>query len=148
VWLGRITSESLALLPAVAPTLDNVALGCLALVHDAGYTLVFTQHGRPVLYRFRGLDGGLGEAQRASIVARDLRLTRAFVADQLPVAQLGRVVLAAPAGAVGAWQGLLAEGLGRGAEAVESLQLPLVAAERVGWSEVAPLLGAARQEVA
>jgi hypothetical protein len=148
VWVGRITSESLALLPAVAPALDAAALGCLAVVHDAGYTLIFTRQGVPVLYRFRGFDAALGEDQRAASVARDLRLTRAFVAEQLPEAALARVLIAAPPTAVAAWQGWLAAGLGRSAEAVESLQLPLVAAERVAWNDVAPLLGAAREEVA
>jgi hypothetical protein len=147
VWIGRITGESLALLPAVAPALDGEPLACLAAVHAAGYTLVFTHHGEPVLYRFRGFDGGLGEAQRSATVVRDLRLTRAFVAEQLPELPLGRVALAAPSTAAAAWQAWIGEGLGRTAEPIERLQLPLVAAERVTWNEVAPLLGAVRQEV-
>jgi type IV pilus assembly protein PilM len=148
VWIGRITAESLALLPAVAPALSAAPLGALANVHSAGYTLLFTRHGVPVLYRFRALDPGLGDAQRASTVARDLRLTRAFVAEQLPDETLGRMVLAAPAPEVARWQAFLGEGLGRAAEPLEGLGLPLTAAERVTWVEVAPMLGAAREEVA
>ena len=148
VWLGRITAETLALLPAISPALAAVPLGGLANVHEAGYTLLFTRHGQPVLHRFRALEPGLGEAQRASTVARDLRLTRAFVAEQLPDQTLGRMVLAAPSQLAARWQGWLAEGLGRAGEPLEALQLPLTAAERVTWAEVAPLLGAAREEVA
>jgi hypothetical protein len=148
VWVGRITSESLALLPAIAPALDAQPLGCLAAVHAGGYTLLFTRHGAPVLYRFRGFDAALAPDQRAAGVARDLRLTRAFVGEQLPETALGRVLLAAPASEVTAWQRWIDDGLGRPAEPIESLQLPLVAAERVTWNEVAPLLGAVREEVA
>ena len=148
VWVGRITAESLALLPAIAPALATFPLGGVANVHEAGYTLIFTRHGEPVLYRFRALDPGLGEAQRAATVARDLRLTRAFVAEQLPGEALGRMVVAAPGALAARWQGWLAEGLDRVGEPLESLQLPLTAAERVTWAEVAPLLGAAREEVA
>ena len=46
------------------------------------------------------------------------------------------------------WQQWLDAGLGRQGEPLETLRLPLVSAERVGWTEVAPMLGAARQEVA
>jgi hypothetical protein len=147
VWVGRITAESLALLPAIAPALAAVPLGAIANVHEDGYTLLFTRHGEPVLYRFRALDPALGEAQHDATVARDLRLTRAFVAEQFPDETLGRVVLSAPAQLSGRWQGWLGEGLGRPGEPLETLQLPLTAADRVTWAEVAPLLGAAREEV-
>jgi hypothetical protein len=148
VWLGRITAETLALLPAVATALAAAPLGGLANVHESGYTLLFTRHGQPVLYRYRALDAGLGEAQRTATVARDLRLTRAFVAEHLPGEPLDRMVLAAPAPLAARWQAWLGEGLGRAGEPLESLALPLTAAERVTWAEVGPLLGAAREEVA
>jgi len=145
VWLGRITSESLALLPAVGETLSEAPLGALAVVRDGGYTLLFTRRGEPVLYRFKSLD-----EIPSSTVERDLRLTRAFVAEQLPDLAIARVVVAAGDGnrdGVRAWQEWLAAGLGRAGEPLESLRLPLASAERVGWMEVAPMLGAARQEV-
>jgi len=83
-------------------------------------------------------------------VERDLRLTRAFVAEQLPDLVIGRVVVATADGnrdEARAWQEWLAAGLGRAGEPLEALRLPLASAERVGWMEVAPMLGAARQEV-
>lgn len=153
VWLGRVTSESLALLPAVGEVLADAALGALAVVRTGGYTLLFTRRGEPVLYRFKSLDDTLATASQAAAanlqrtVERDLRLTRAFVVEQLPGLALDRVVLAA--GDAGReWQQWLAAGLGRAGEPLEALRLPLVSAERVGWMEVAPMLGAARQEVA
>lgn len=155
VWLGRITSESLALLPAVGEALAEAPLGALAVVRGGGYTLLFTRRGEPVLYRFKSLDEIPSAASSRSTVERDLRLTRAFVAEQLPDLAIGRVVVATgdgnrdPSGRedVRAWQEWLAAGLGRAGEPLEALRLPLASAERVGWMEVAPMLGAAREEV-
>ncbi len=144
VWVGRITNESLALVPAVGDVLAGAQLGALAVVRDGGYTLLFTRRGEPVLYRFKALDDTLATA---STVERDLRLTRAFVAEQLPDLTLDRVVVAATGDSGRGWQQWLGSGLGRDGELLESLRLPLAAAERVGWMEVAPMLGAARQEV-
>jgi len=159
VWLGRITSESLALLPAIGEALAEAPLGALAVVRDGGYTLLFTRRGEPVLYRFKSLDEipsaassrlGASPLGARSTVERDLRLTRAFVAEQLPDLAIGRVVVATGDGnrdEARAWQEWLAAGLGRAGEPLEALRLPLASAERVGWMEVAPMLGAARQEV-
>lgn len=153
VWLGRITSESLALLPAIGEALAEAPLGALAVVRDGGYTLLFTRRGEPVLYRFKSLDeipSAASPRPGASTVERDLRLTRAFVAEQLPDLAIARVVVAtsdANRDEARAWQDWLATGLGRAGEPLESLRLPLASAERVGWMEVAPMLGAARQEV-
>ena len=153
VWLGRITSESLALLPAVGEALAEAPLGALAVVRDGGYTLLFTRRGEPVLYRFKSLDeipSAASSRPGASTVERDLRLTRAFVAEQLPDLAIGRVVVATADSnreEARAWQEWLAAGLGRAGEPLEALRLPLASAERVGWMEVAPMLGAAREEV-
>jgi type IV pilus assembly protein PilM len=145
VWLGRITSESLALLPAVDPALTAAGLAVVAVPHAGGYTLLFTRLGEPVFHRFKGFEGG-ADAGSGS-VARDLRLTRAFVAEQLPEAPLERVVLASPPARAAQWAVWLEEGFGREAEPLESLQLPLSATDRLAWAEVAPMLGAVRQEV-
>ena len=148
VWLGRVTSESLALVPAVGEPLAAAGLGALAVIRDGGYTLLFTRRGEPVLYRFKALDDNQSPSLRASAVERDLRLTRAFVADQLPALTLERLVVAtATAEGARGWQGWLAAGLGQAGEPLEALHLPLASAERVGWMEVAPMLGAARAEV-
>jgi len=147
VWIGRVVSESLALVPAVGEPLTAAQLGALAVVRDGGYTLLFARRGEPVLYRFKALDDSLTPAQRTSATERDLRLTRAFVAEQLPDLALERVVLVAPVEATREWQEWLQSGLGRAGEPIDALRVPLSSAERVTWTEVAPLLGAARQEV-
>jgi type IV pilus assembly protein PilM len=148
VWIGRIISESLALVPAVGEPLADAGLGALAVVRNGGYTLLFSRRGEPVLYRYKSLDDAqAGGAAASATVERDLRLTRAFVADQLPDLALDRVVLAANPETGRGWQEWLGSGLGRAAEPIEALRLPLASAERVGWMEVAPMLGAARQEV-
>jgi hypothetical protein len=154
VWLGRITSESLALLPAVGETLAEAPLGALAVVRGGGYTLLFTRRGEPVLYRFKSREESPSaasplSASSVSTVERDLRLTRAFVAEQLPELAISRVVVAGDSSRdeTRAWQEWLSAGLGRAGEPLESLRLPLASAERVGWMEVAPMLGAAREPV-
>jgi len=147
VWIGRIVSESLALLPAVGEPLQQAKLGALAVVHDAGYTLLFARRGEPVLYRFKALDDSLSPSQRIAAIERDLRLTRAFVGEQLPELPLERAVVVAPTEVARSWQDWLEAGLGRAGESLEALKLPLASAERVTWIEVAPLLGAVRQEV-
>ena len=123
------------------------------MVRGGGYTLLFTRRGEPVLYRFKSREEPASTASAStgssSTVERDLRLTRAFVAEQLPELAISRVVVAGDVGRdeTRAWQEWLAAGLGRAGEPLESLGLPLASAERVGWMEVAPMLGAAREPV-
>jgi hypothetical protein len=147
VWLGRITNESLALLPAL-PQLPNDNLLMVAKVHTGGYTLLFARRGEPILHRFKSLDPALPPDQLAALVQRDLRLTRAFLAEQLPGAVLGGILLAAAPEEQGRWQGWLEGELGEGVEPLERRHLPLRSSEALAWWQIAPLLGAAYQEIA
>lgn len=166
VRIGQITNRSLATIAAIAavagpagrsldgdepPSLDGAPLFWgLLVVEEAGYTLAFVRGAEPVLHRFKGFAGSLPEAARSSFVSRDLKLTRDFLDEQFPGSRLERVVLAAPAELEPPWLERLREGLGQGAAPLDGRHLPPLQAEgaTAPWRELAPLLGAARREVA
>jgi hypothetical protein len=152
VRVGKISNASLALLSAVQPTTaGDGAFSALVLAGDEGYTLIFSRGGEPVLHRYKGFTGNLPDAARASAVGRDLRLTRNFLDEHFPGAALGSVLLLSPPELEPAWLDRLEEGLGRPAAPVDGRHLPPLRAEEPGvppWRSLAPMLGAARQEVA
>lgn len=149
VQLGQITGESLALLGAVHGGEADGGLQGLALVGPAGYSTVFARGGKPVLARYKAAASDLAAEARASMVRRDMRLTRSFVDEQLPELALGPLLLAAPAELGGPWGEWLAEGLGVPVEPLALRHLPAVAGlSDLDLWRVAPLLGAATQEVA
>jgi len=153
IRLGEIANTSLSLLPA----LDAGSAGeltALAVIDDLGYTLVFVRAGEPVLHRYKGFTGGAVEGSRTGFVVRDLKLTRNFLDEHFPGLPLARVLLVAPPAGEPLWIDLLAEGLGEPATALDGRHLPPLRAEEgasgtiPSWRELAPMLGAARQEVA
>jgi hypothetical protein len=159
VRLGRITGESLALLAAVdlPETASDRALPALALVDDAGYALLFARAGWPLLHRYKAAAGapasgsgpGGAPAFDRRLVVRALALTRTFLAAQVPGATISRVVLASPPEAEPAWREWLDEGLGVTSEPLGPEHLPplSVAGPPPVWRDLAPLLGAVREEV-
>ena len=120
-------------------------------VGDEGYTLIFARGGEPVLHRYKGFTGNLPEASRASFVGRDLRLTRNFLDEHFPGAAIGSVLLLAAPELEPLWLDRLEEGLGAPAAPVDGRHLPPLRAEESSvppWRSLAPMLGAARQEMA
>jgi hypothetical protein len=159
VWLGQITNASLALLSAVDD--GRAGLTALTLAEPEGYSLAFARAGEPVLHRFKALGSAMPRAARGSLVNRDLRLTRNFLEQQFPGVPLERALVAAPASLAPDWLDWLSHGLGCPAEVIGEEHLPLApeasAASREAltatglfgsWAELAPLVGAASQEVA
>ncbi len=149
VRLGRITCESLALLAALRPA-DADELLAVALVDAGGYSLLFARGGEPVLHRHKGHTAGLPEVSRGPLVGRDLRLTRSFLAEQLPEVPVARALVAAPAAVERDWLELMSESLAAAAERLGRDHLPPLAAITPApeWRQLAPLLGAATREVA
>ena len=159
IRLGAISNPSLSLLGALRASTDD-ALSTVAVVDDAGYTLIFARPAanglEPVLHRYKAWTGDPSPAARAALVARDLRLTRTFLEENLPGARVAEALLLAapsPAGQSGDdWLGWLRDGLGcparpLGAEQVGAVPGGLPAGV-FGWPmEAAPLLGAACREV-
>jgi hypothetical protein len=151
VRLGQISNASLSMLAAVTrPRGDE--LTALAVVDDDGYALAFVRGDAPVLHRYKAFSGGgLPGGARTGFVVRDLKLTRNFLDEHLPGVPLARVLLAAPPEQEPAWVDLLVEGLGEPAAPLDGRHLPPLRAEEgsvPGWRELAPMLGAVRQEVA
>lgn len=149
VRLGQITSASLALAGALVAE-PGERFTALVVVEEEGFALVFVRGGEPVLHRYKNFTGSLPETARASLVSRDLKLTRNFLEESFPEAGLGRVLLVAPPELEPLWLDRLAEGLGREAAPLDGRHLPPLQGEgtTAPWRELAPLLGAARQEVA
>jgi hypothetical protein len=150
VRLGAISNTSLALLGALPEGREG--LTALALVEEAGYTLVFARGSEPVLHRYKGFTGALPDAARSGIVVRDLRLTRNFLEENLGSAPLARVLLVSPPEQEPVWVDTLSEGLGTAAAPLDGRHLPPLRAEDPvvppSWRDLAPMLGAARREVA
>ena len=149
VRLGLISNTSLSLLGALDARREETV--ALTLVEEHGYTLVFARSGEPILHRYKGFAGGLPEVGRTGLIVRDLKLTRNFLDEQLPGVPLERVLLLAPPEQEPLWVDLLSEGLGEPTAPLDGRSLPPLRAEDTtvpSWRDLAPMLGAARGEVA
>lgn len=149
VHLGQITNESASLLAATRGLLRDVELGVLVVTSETGYGLIFTHRDRPVLHRLKTLAQGLETpAEVGGLVLRDLKLTRAFVADQFGEARMGRVLLIGQESSRETWSGWLTEAFDLPVVPLEPEHLPFR-----GWpgdaqlDELAPMYGAAQQVV-
>ena len=116
---------------------------------SGGYSLTFTQHGEPLLHRFRALDTEMGEEASGKLVLRDLKLTQTFLSEQLPGRELSRVLLLSELGRQRFWLDSLERGLEQYPVALGREQLPLRGQlPDVSPALLAPMLGAACWEVA
>ncbi len=149
VRLGRITSSSLALLSAVElPPASGFT--AVVQVEPEGYTLIFARGSEPMLHRFKAFTGGAPDAAHASYITRDLKLTRNFLDEHFAGAPLGRVLLLAPPETEPMWLERLQEGLGAAVAPIDGRHLPSLRSEdpvAPAWRELAPMLGAVRQEI-
>lgn len=152
VRIGQVLNLSLALLSALADGPAKDELAGLALIGEGGYTLLFARGGEPVLHRYKGSEGGgLPFEARRRLVERDLKLTRTFLDEHLPETPLTRTLLLADDPTTAEiWAGWLETGLGAPVAELGATHLaPLgFATSARRWLQVAPVLGASRQEVA
>lgn len=152
VRLGQVTNASLALLSALSPSsIQAGAFAALVVVGSEGYTLIFARGSEPVLHRYKAFTGTLPEGSRTSFVARDLKLTRNFLDEHFPGSRLGPVLLLAPPELEPSWLDRLEQGLDTPAAPLDGRHLPPLRVEEAAvpaWRDLAPMLGAARQEVA
>lgn len=150
VRLGRITNSSLALLSAVELP-PSGGFAAVVQVEQEGYTLIFARNGEPVLHRYKPFTGGMPDAAHSGYVTRDLKLTRNFLDEHFAGAPLGPVLLLAPPESEPMWLDRLQEGLGSSVAPIDGRHLPSLRSEDAvapSWRELAPMLGAVRQEVA
>ena len=156
VRLGQVTNASLALLSALSPSAQtpvgsSAVFAAVVLVGSEGYTLIFARGSEPVLHRYKAFTGTLPEGSRTSFVARDLKLTRNFLDEHFPGSRLGPVLLLAPPELEPSWLDRLEQGLDTPAAPLDGRHLPPLRVEEAAvpaWRDLAPMLGAARQEVA
>lgn len=156
VRIGRVTNSSLALLSAVelpaAATPNSFA--AVVQVEQEGYTLIFARGNEPVLHRFKPFTGGGpagADGAQAGFITRDLKLTRNFLDEHFPGSALGPVLLLAAPEAEPQWMDRLQGGLGERVAPIDGRHLPSLRSEdpvAPPWRELAPMLGAVRQEVA
>jgi hypothetical protein len=148
VRLGQIAGSTQSLLEALAFHGRLPGLAAVALVQPEGVALVFARDGEPVVWRQKGFTEGLADADRARLLASELRLTRTFLAERVGEERPGIVVLAAPREVEPFWRDVLADGLDCEPLALASEHLPLVG-EGLGAAvaQLAPMLGAACREV-
>lgn len=158
IRIGRITSSSLALLSAVeipAGTSSGGGFSAVVQVESEGYTLIFARGGEPVLHRYKPFTGGMPEGPQVAFVTRDLKLTRNFLHENFPGSTLDPVLLLAPPEEEQNWMERLREGLGEGTAIpsvipIDGRALPSLRSEdpvAPPWREIAPMLGAVRQEI-
>lgn len=149
VHLGAISPRSLALLAGLQPA---EGLTALVVVDAESYALVFGRGaaagGEPVLHRYKAWSAALPLAARRAQVARELRLTRTFLAERFGARDFASVLLLAPPDLAPAWRDWLEEGLAQpprllGGEALR-LADPLAPEPLLA---LGPLAGAACQEV-
>jgi len=147
VRIGRITSSSLALLSAVEIP-ETSGFSAVVQVEPEGYALIFARGSEPVLHRYKPFTGMADAAQ--GFVTRDLKLTRNFLDENFPGPTLSPVLLLAPPDVEPLWMERLQEGLGERAVPIDGRQLPSLRSEdpvAPPWRDLAPMLGAVRQEV-
>jgi hypothetical protein len=111
IRLGLVTNVSLSLMQVVQKRVGQDGLFAVVSVHEEGYALAFARAGRPVLHRYKTIDAGRNGTDALKVM-RELKLTRAFLADRLPAAELKTAHLLAPEALEAQWTGWLEEGLG------------------------------------
>lgn len=149
IEIGSITNTTLALLSSLEPAVGPEDLAALVSTDGETYTLSFFRAGEPLIYRFKALTEEMPADARQHNVLRDLRVTGSFMREHFPQLPLQRVFLAAPPEIEHDWIRWIESELAIAPEPLTFDHFPM-AHGNVGtaWLETAPLLGAARLEVA
>lgn len=103
VQVGRIRNRTLSMLSA-APGLADREVALAIQVGPASWSLLATVRGEPVLARVRPRPSA---AEGLDSLIRELRLSRAWLADALPRRQLERIVLVCEPDEYSGWAHLL-----------------------------------------
>lgn len=148
IHLGLVTNDSLGCLSAARDALRDVELGAVAVVSEAGYSLIFVLRGEPILQRFKALPQLAGDEPPAGLVQKDLQLTEIYLREQLTQLTLGRVLLVSPPEIEARWVDWLSESFNQPAHVLRPEHVPLaLPATSPSIHELGPLFGVARMEV-
>ncbi len=145
IQLGAVRNVSMAMANLVDPLADE-ALDVLVLPGDQEYSLLASMGDSPVLYRYKQLEGVGDEVASGRLILREMKLTAAFLREQLGDRSLERVVVLGD----GRWPALVAEALDCQPQVLSENALgswPVQASE-LSLQQRAALYGAALQEVA
>lgn len=147
IKISWISNESLALLPAL-PREGQTGLNGVMMVRPDSYTLLLSDPRGLLLYRVKSLLGAISEPRQQAAVQQDLRLTTTFMQNHFQEGSLERLWLLSPTSDEPAWLELLGAAFGGVVVPLRAAELPLAGElPSVSLTEVAPLLGAAAQEV-
>jgi len=152
VHIGCVSTPSLALAAGLRAAMASPGVEVEVMAGEEDYAIVLVREGEIALHRYRAWSARVPVEARESLVRSDLSLVANFMADELPGAELGRVLLHRRPGAQDdepVWLAWLSDALGRPAALLESQHLPLAVATLPGaWRAAAPLVGGACLEVA
>ena len=146
IHLGRVVPRTAALVPAVVDATREAGPWALASVTAGGYTLAFAPGPGPAVFRAKTVDPGADPDRVRPSVLQDLRLTRAFVREQLGSDSFREVFLVAPEDVRPRWASWLEEGLGVAPLLVVSRSLP-ASDVTLPVEDAGPLVGAVLEEI-
>ncbi len=148
VRIGLVVNASLALCQALKQVAATAKRLGLVLAGKAGYSLVFTRGGEMTFHRFRAigdLEAGNGDA---TLITRDLRLTRDFLVRETAEPLPDGFLIAAPPASEERWVEWVTRAFEVEASGLRPAHLPIrgdVPQPRL--PDIAPLLGAACHKV-
>ncbi len=145
IRIGQIASRTLYLSSYLS---DDYEDSLIALVEGDDYSLLFMSEGVPVLVRYRTFPLAADDTASAEHVARDLRLIRSYLTENLPDRRFSDGLVCGPAETASAWVELLEEGFGLKARVLGESDADLGSAPPgMPWHQLLPLFAAATQEV-
>lgn len=148
VKVGHVTSETLALMGALARREDRAHVELLSVVHTDGYTLTMLEEGRPVLHRYKVLDAGAVPADALErMVRRELQLTIGFLTDRVPGSRVDRAFLVSVPEHEAEWLSRLEDAVGE-VVSIDGAGLGVHTSLDTPWHRVAPMVATALEEVA
>ena len=148
VRLGLVVNCSLALSRALGHQAEDGEKAGFVFAARTGYSLVFTRGGELIFHRFRAIGDDEADDGAATLIARDLRLTRDFLARETDQSPSDGFVIVAPPAIEERWRQWVTSAFGVEAAPMRPRHLPIRGEVPQGrLADVALLLGAACHEV-
>jgi hypothetical protein len=148
VRVGLVVNSSLALCQALGRMASDDERSGFVIVGKAGYSLAFTRGGELTFHRFRAIGDLETSNGDATLITRDLRLTRDFLARETEEPPPDGFVIAAPPAIEEHWREWVAKAFEVEAAGLRPRHLPIrgdVPQPRL--ADIALLLGAACHKV-
>ena len=148
VRLGLVVNCSLALCRALGERAEAGRQSGFVFAARTGYSLVFTRGGEMTFHRFRAIGDDETDEGAATLIGRDLRLTRDFLARETDESPPDGFMVVAPPASEERWLEWVASAFGVESAAMRPGHLPIRGDVPQGrLADVALLLGAACHKV-